>query len=94
MAGWKLLVGTAVMPQCRTRLKPSSTRSSVTSVNSSHLIDAIPLCFISNCPSQLKRNVTVLTGIADLSSVVLWLWAIVLFVILPVCVDWDRVNRG
>ena len=43
---------------------------------------------------QLKGHVTVHSGTADPSSAVLWLWAIVPFVILPVCVDWDRVNRG
>jgi len=61
-----------------TRLTARSTHTIVTSVNS----------------DQLKRNVTVHNGTADPSSAVLWLWAIVPFVTLPVCVDWDRVNRG
>ena len=71
MAGWKLLVGTAVLQHCSMRLKPSSTRSKVS-----------------------KRNVTVHSGTADSSNAVLWLWPIVPFVIIPVCVDWDRMNRG
>ena len=86
MAGWKLLVGTAALQDCSSEalqccsalLTPSSTRSIVTSVNS----------------CQLKRNITVHNGTADPSSAVLWLWAVVPFVILPMCVDWDRVNRG
>jgi len=99
MAGWELLVGTAALQyystvamqhystadcsttiphRCRKCLKPSSARSIVTSVNN----------------YQLKRKVTVHSGTADPSSAVLWLWAIVPFVIIPVRVDWDRVNRG
>ena len=80
VAGRKLLVGTAALQHYSTAglQHCSSTRSIVTSVNS----------------YQLKRNVTVHSGTADASSAVLWLWAVVPFVIVPVCVDWDRVNRG
>ena len=57
---------TVALQHCSTHLKPILSRSRVTSVNS----------------CQLKRNVTVHSGTADPSSAVLWLWAVVPFVIL------------
>ena len=54
---------------CNTRMTQSSTGSRATSLNS----------------YQLKRNVTLNSGTAVPSSAVLWLWAIVPFVVLPVC---------
>ena len=38
-----------------------------------------------NC-CQLKRNVKLRSGTADPSSAVLWLWVLVPFVVVPVCV--------